>query len=277
MGQHDPAGFGGQFGYYTDTETGLLCLTHRYYDPGTGKFINRDPIGYAGGANLYGFCTGNPVNESDPNGTDALDDTSNFFAGWGDTLSFGASGRVRQWIGVDDMVNRSSGAYVGGVVIGTAQGFVEGGIGAVGAVRAVRAAGGIRRAVSAVSAARAITIANGVGRDIRPLTVIRLLSKGEKVDEVINEAKSLTYQGDVEHAVISYKNGTRALVSGGRDGIGISAKQLGSISRIIGHTHPYSLHGTGRPSAADVNALKVLNQKGSYLFEQGVRTKFYRP
>ena len=51
----DPLGFGGQFGYYTDTETGLLCLTHRYYDPGTGKFINRDPIGYGGGANLYGF------------------------------------------------------------------------------------------------------------------------------------------------------------------------------------------------------------------------------
>ena len=61
-------GFGGQFGYYTDTETGLLCLTHRHYDPGTGKFINRDPIGYKGGINLYGFADGNPVNESDPSG-----------------------------------------------------------------------------------------------------------------------------------------------------------------------------------------------------------------
>ena len=59
----------GQYGYYTDNETGLLCLTHRYYDPGTGKFLTRDPIGYAGGANLYGFCGGNPVNEMDPNGT----------------------------------------------------------------------------------------------------------------------------------------------------------------------------------------------------------------
>ena len=68
MGQHDPLGFGGQFGYYTDT--GLLCLTHRYYDPGTGKSINRDPIGYAGGANLYGFCGGNPVNNADPSGYD---------------------------------------------------------------------------------------------------------------------------------------------------------------------------------------------------------------
>ncbi len=73
VGQHDPAGFGGQFGYYTDTETGLLCLTHRYYDPGTGKFLNRDPIGYAGGANLYGFADGNPVNESDPSGLDPLE------------------------------------------------------------------------------------------------------------------------------------------------------------------------------------------------------------
>ena len=64
----DPVGFGGQFGYYTDTETGLLCLTHRYYDPGTGKFLNRDPIGYQGGMNLYGFADGNPVNEEDEDG-----------------------------------------------------------------------------------------------------------------------------------------------------------------------------------------------------------------
>ena len=91
VGQHDPAGFGGQFGYYTDTETGLLCLTHRYYDPGAGKFINRDPIGYAGGANLYGFCEGNPVNASDPNGTDSTGtywgDVGQVFAGYGDVLN----------------------------------------------------------------------------------------------------------------------------------------------------------------------------------------------
>lgn len=28
----DPVGFGGQWGYYTDAETGLVCLTHRHYD-----------------------------------------------------------------------------------------------------------------------------------------------------------------------------------------------------------------------------------------------------
>jgi len=67
---YNPIGFGSQHGYYTDTGTGLLCLTHRYYDPGTGRFVNRDPIGYGGGINLYGFAGNNPVNESDPSGFD---------------------------------------------------------------------------------------------------------------------------------------------------------------------------------------------------------------
>jgi RHS repeat-associated protein len=62
-------GFGGQWGNYTDSETGLLCLGHRYYDPGTGRFLNRDPIGYAGGENLYGYAGNNPINEADPEGT----------------------------------------------------------------------------------------------------------------------------------------------------------------------------------------------------------------
>ncbi len=61
-------GFGSQHGYYTDTGTGLLCLTHRYYDPGTGRFVTRDPIGYKGGTNLYALAHYNPVNHSDPSG-----------------------------------------------------------------------------------------------------------------------------------------------------------------------------------------------------------------
>jgi RHS repeat-associated protein len=64
----DPARFGGEYGYYTDYSTGLLCLTHRYYDPGTGRFVTRDPSGYGGGVNLYGFAGDNPVNEMDPSG-----------------------------------------------------------------------------------------------------------------------------------------------------------------------------------------------------------------
>jgi RHS repeat-associated protein len=63
---NDVFGFGGQWGYYTDAETGLLLLTNRYYDPASGRFLNRDPLSYAGRINLYGHVGGNPVNFADP-------------------------------------------------------------------------------------------------------------------------------------------------------------------------------------------------------------------
>jgi RHS repeat-associated protein len=68
----DPVGFGGQWGYYGDAETGLELLTHRYYDSGAGRFLSRDPSGYQGGPNLYGFADDNPINYADPTGFGAL-------------------------------------------------------------------------------------------------------------------------------------------------------------------------------------------------------------
>ena len=48
--------------------SGLLFKRNRYLDPATGKFTQEDPIGLAGGLNLYGFAAGDPVNFSDPFG-----------------------------------------------------------------------------------------------------------------------------------------------------------------------------------------------------------------
>jgi RHS repeat-associated protein len=48
--------------------TGLLHRRAREYDPATGRFTQEDPIGLAGGLNLYGFAGGDPVNFSDPFG-----------------------------------------------------------------------------------------------------------------------------------------------------------------------------------------------------------------
>ncbi|HEY3039307.1 MAG TPA: RHS repeat-associated core domain-containing protein [Pyrinomonadaceae bacterium] len=70
----EPFGYKAEFGYYTDTETGLQLLTHRYYDSITGRFLTADPIGYDGGINLYANVANNPINLVDPMGTHVSDD-----------------------------------------------------------------------------------------------------------------------------------------------------------------------------------------------------------
>ena len=51
-----------------DKETGLYYYRARYYDPKVGRFISKDPIGLAGGINLYSYVGNNPVNWIDPLG-----------------------------------------------------------------------------------------------------------------------------------------------------------------------------------------------------------------
>jgi RHS repeat-associated protein len=48
--------------------SGLQYMRNRYYDPLTGRFTQADPIGLAGGLNLYGFAGGDPVTYTDPFG-----------------------------------------------------------------------------------------------------------------------------------------------------------------------------------------------------------------
>ena len=54
-------------GQYHDEETGLHYNRFRYYDPQIGRFTTQDPIGLAGGENLYMYAP-NPTGWVDPLG-----------------------------------------------------------------------------------------------------------------------------------------------------------------------------------------------------------------
>jgi uncharacterized protein RhaS with RHS repeats len=43
-------------------------MTNRYYDTSTGRFLNRDPIRYSGGINVYAYAGNDPIDEGDPSG-----------------------------------------------------------------------------------------------------------------------------------------------------------------------------------------------------------------
>ncbi|MBX8539309.1 RHS domain-containing protein [Pseudomonas cichorii] len=64
LGLTNPIRFQGQ---YHDHETGLHYNRYRYYDPGVGRFVSKDPISYAGGLNLYAYAP-NPTGWTDPFG-----------------------------------------------------------------------------------------------------------------------------------------------------------------------------------------------------------------
>ena len=51
-------------------KTGLYYFRARWADPVTGRWLSPDPIGIAGGLNMYAMMGNNPVNFADPQGTD---------------------------------------------------------------------------------------------------------------------------------------------------------------------------------------------------------------
>ena len=60
-------------GYFYDAETGFYYLNSRYYDPGTGRFVNADgELSEVGGSilgyNLFAYCFNGPVNMDDLTG-----------------------------------------------------------------------------------------------------------------------------------------------------------------------------------------------------------------
>ncbi|MBL8049358.1 MAG: AHH domain-containing protein [Chthonomonas sp.] len=149
-------GYNARSGYRTDTETGLVYCQNRYYDPANGRWVTRDPIGYAGGINLYGYCGSGPVGAFDPLGLS----WSDFFAGWGDTLTFGGTKYARKWLGealgvgdANESVNYGSTAYGAGQVVGFANDLAIGGYGIAGRLAARASSRLVQAPLKLISAA----------------------------------------------------------------------------------------------------------------------------
>jgi RHS repeat-associated protein len=115
-------------GQYTSSDTGLIYLRNRVYDPKTAQFLSRDPLAAISGE-PYSYAGDNPLNRSDPTGLlfgielPSLEEIGEGVAGWGDTITFGGTEWVREQLG-DDNIDACSGAYQSGGIAGLVSGAV---------------------------------------------------------------------------------------------------------------------------------------------------------
>jgi RHS repeat-associated protein len=98
------------------SNAGLIYFGYRYYNPTTGKWLSRDPLGESGGPNLTQAFGGDPVNNVDPLGLAGY-----FFGGTGNSLDEDAWSNVeilfRSW---DNTAGHGTRWYVPGVMSGYA-------------------------------------------------------------------------------------------------------------------------------------------------------------
>nr|WP_286193644.1 RHS repeat-associated core domain-containing protein [Boseongicola sp. H5] len=98
-----------------DARTGLIHYRARAYDPLTGRFLQRDPIGFASGdLNLYAYVENDPYNWTDPSGLTAVDGAATIGRSAG--MSTGLSGLFG---GVLNLANAIRASLVSAAAIGT--------------------------------------------------------------------------------------------------------------------------------------------------------------
>ena len=108
--------------------TGLYNFRLRWYDPATGRWLSKDPIGISGGLNLYAFCGNDPVNYVDPWGL-CRDDEGFSLLNWLKNDAFNVETICQAW------------ELLSGADYSTARGWGEGALGLIGGLANVVDAG----------------------------------------------------------------------------------------------------------------------------------------
>lgn|GEM_PF-6764498 len=245
-----------------DTNLNAYYLRQRYYDPSTGRFARRDT--YEGrladpvSLHKYLYANANPVSFVDPSGLFSVGEIV-AVRKIRETLARiqAHSGQLSIQVASKGGDPSVSDLFWDNLLQLAAQFLFSFALSKLGSL--------ITRKATKVSS-------GAFGRDRRPMKIERIVQRGEKIDTIVAEAKEFTFTQNKEIALVKLKNGQRALVSGGTDGL---LFKEGQIQRLYGHSHPYQYAPTG-PSTGDIDALSQLGQQSSYLLERGLLYKFGR-
>jgi RHS repeat-associated protein len=154
-------------GQYYDAITGLHHNHFRDYDPVTGRYLQPDPIGLAGGLNPYSYVANNPLVRSDPNG----------LCPWcvvGAGVGAGYEG-LRQFHAGTLAVNGSS---LGKIAVAGAAGALTGGFGA-----AVNQAG--LKGLTAFLANAQFNVSNGLSAEIIAAAIDKRTLSGKDISAIL--------------------------------------------------------------------------------------------
>jgi RHS repeat-associated protein len=152
----------------------LYYYKAREYDPGSGKFLQTDPVGYKDDVNLYTYVANDPVDGTDPNG-DCLNCATALIgavigaaggAGVEVITQVATTGKVSDWGGVGT-------AALGGGVAGAVTGFTL-------SPTAGAAAGGFVQSTADSLRSNPHDISGAVGEGLKGAAIGAVLGKGGK-------------------------------------------------------------------------------------------------
>jgi RHS repeat-associated protein len=115
-------------GQYYDQETGLNYNYFRDYEPGTGRYVESDPTGLAGGISTYAYVGNNPLTGIDPYGLWTFQIGFNFGYNFS-IFGYGFSGTAGFGAAIDGHGDIAPYGYLGGgTAVGTPGGFATVGV-----------------------------------------------------------------------------------------------------------------------------------------------------